>query len=135
MCIRDRFNGSIKDFLSLDNITYPDKVWVCTRLMTRNQKFQFAVACATSVIDIFNVKYPTDSRMRDLITFMQQISNIETLSDENREKLFKLRADAAVYAADAAAYAAVYAAAYAADARTQQEELNLIILLEVMEIV
>lgn len=117
------FKGNVTDFLSLENITYDDKLWVCTRLVTRNQKFRFAVACAESVLYIFESKLPGDTRVRDLIDFMNTISNVETMSDDTRSKLLELRhaaydayAYAAIYAADAAhAYTVAYACACAAD--------------------
>lgn len=149
------FSGSVQDFLSLDNITYSDKVWVCVRLMTRNQKFYWARACAFSVLEIFEAKHPDDRRVRDLLDFLNKIENIETLTVKNIEELRQLRIAAAT-AVGSAAFATAYVAFTAADAcaatacagafvdactatvdangRLIQEELNLILLKEIMEL-
>lgn len=39
----------LRDFVSLDNITYYDKVWVITKLMSHRQCVAFSLACARSV--------------------------------------------------------------------------------------
>lgn len=129
------------------NITYNDKMWVCTRLMTRNQKFQFAIACAESVLHIFESRRPEDTRVRDLIDFMKTIPNVETMSDDTRSKLLELRNNArdaaaayaaTAYATDAYAATTIYATTYATSAayatdRVYQENLNLILLADIME--
>jgi hypothetical protein len=118
------FKGSVRDFLSLDTITYSDKTWVCARLMTGNQRFYWARACARSVLEIFEVRRPNDSRVRELLDYLDTIKNIEKSTSAQISKIRDLH-DAAYD--DAAAYAA------AAYVLVQQEEYNLIILAEIME--
>jgi hypothetical protein len=102
------FMGTHSDFLSLENITYDDKIWVMTRLMTMMQKRQFALACAQSVLDIFEKKRPGDDRVRKCLeataNYLDGNITVEELREARRD------ADAA-YDAAYASYAA-YAAAY-----------------------
>ena len=134
------FNGELGKFLSLDKITYRDKVWVSMRLMTRTQKVKFAIKCAESTLHIFESKNPNDKRPRECIDYLKTYESFENLTQEQRDQIWKARCFAAAYAADAAyaAYAAdayAYAAADAADAayaRKIQEDKNLQFVLEVL---
>ena len=127
------FNGELKEFLSLDKITYSDKMWVSFRLMTKTQKVKFAIKCAESVLYRFESKYPNDKRPGECLEYLKTYESFENLTQEQKDKIWEVRraaADAAAYAADAAAadayaaaadaaadaYADAYAAAYAADA-------------------
>jgi len=128
------FSGSVAEFASLDDITYKDKVWVLTRLMTQKQKFQFALACAESVYSLFADKYPADLRIRVLLNRLALVNDPVDLALVDLGEIIQLRnaavdaayaayaaygayADADANAAHAAAHAAAdaaYAAAYAA---------------------
>ncbi len=119
------FRGSVEEFISLDNITYSYKVWVCVRMMSQNQRFYWARACALSVLEIFEANRPDDKRVRELLEFLATITDVTKLTDADRTDLSTLRS--AAYAAAAAAYAD------RADARQAQEELNLILLNQIME--
>ena len=144
------FDSDLEDFLSLDEITYDDKIWVCKKLLNKNQLVHFAVLCAQSVLSIYQNKYPNDLRVKNCLDYLATITDFTDLDNYQREKLLNFRkecrntADAAAYAADYAAYAAytaddaayadyaayaAYAAAYAADVRKTQEDLNLQFLL------
>lgn len=111
------FKGTFQEFLSLDNITYNDKVWVATRLFTKKQNVKFAFLCASSVLDLFEAKYPNDDRPRKALKAVKEYL-VET-TNEN--------VAAAVHAA---AYAAAAAGAYGASAIEKQKKLNLIFLME-----
>ncbi|MGL4335379.1 MAG: putative immunity protein [Turicibacter sp.] len=58
------FNGNLQNFLTLDEITYSDKVWVFTRLFTKEQNVKWSLLCASSVLKNFEVAYPNDNRPR-----------------------------------------------------------------------
>jgi len=58
------FDGDLQAFLSLDNITYSDKVWVVTRLFTKEQNVHWSLLCASSVLSNFESVYPDDKRPR-----------------------------------------------------------------------
>ena len=106
------FDGTLEEFLALDNITYSDKVWVFVRLANKSPLLRWSYFCAESVLYIFETKYPNDKRPRQALDATLKYINEPT--DDNRINLIKHRdvaADAA-YAAYANAYAA--AAAYAA---------------------
>ena len=116
------YDDTLENFLSLDKITYDDKIWVARRMLNKNQLVHWALLCAQSVLQIYQNKYPNDNRVSDCINFMLTIADFSSLDNDTREKLIELRknaydaaTDAAIAAATDAAYAA-YAAAYAAAA-------------------
>ena len=138
------FDGTLEEFLALDNITYSDKVWVFVRLADKFQLLRWSYLCAESVLHIFETKYPNDKRPRQALDAKLKYinepteDNLVNLSDRRDaayaaaaataaaayaayEAAYEAAAAAnAAYNADAAAYAAAYAAyanaAYAADA-------------------
>lgn len=126
-----KYSGNLSDFFSLENITYSDKLWVCRNLMTQNQKFRFAVACADSVFEIYHKKYPNSTAVSNLLDHLKSIEDLTTLSKSEIEHLRGLRA-AAAYAAVAYA-AAAYAAAADDDARETQEQIHLLFAKMILE--
>lgn len=58
------FDSDLLDFILLENITYNDKVWVVTRLFTKEQNVKWSLLCASKVLEIFENKYPNDNRPR-----------------------------------------------------------------------
>lgn len=124
------YSGSVREFLSLDNITYADKVWVCARLMSPNQRFTFAKTCALSVLSIYETAFPYDHAPRNLLAYLGTIEDVDDITRDQFQEI-NTRAYAAT---SASVYAATNASAYAASAGTQQE-LNLIFLCEIMETV
>lgn len=70
--------------------------WLLVRLMTHEQKVQYAIYAAEQVIEIYESKYPTDNRPRNAIEAAKQYLVAKD----------KKAADAA-YVAYAAAYAEV----------------------------
>ena len=117
------YDSSLENFLSLDKISYNDKIWVCKKLLNRNQLTHFGILSAQSVLSIYENKFPNDTRISDLLSFLITITDFSSLDDKSLLKLKELRttaaaaADAAYAAADAAAADAAYAAAaYAAAA-------------------
>ena len=115
---KDRFNNYLKyyalkshtkaQFMGLKNISQADKLWVCFRLMPKENIALAAADIAESVLHIFEDKYPNDDRPRKAI--------------EAARKNDTKAANAAAYASNAAADAAfsandtTYAAAYTAKA-------------------
>lgn len=61
------FNGSLRDFLNLDNITYSDKAWVFVRLATHVQNVRWSILCASSCLENFESLCPDDKRPRQAI--------------------------------------------------------------------
>lgn len=116
------FNGDLKDFLYLDNITYSDKVWVFTRLATHIQNVKWSLLCAESIIHLYETKYPKDNRPRLAL----ETANAFILDPSEKNKDAANAANAAAYAA----YAAANAAANAANAEKNQGQLNLIFMIE-----
>jgi len=86
-----KFDSDLEEFLSLDKITYNDKIWVAKRLLNKNQLVHFAILCAQSVLTIYENKYPNDLRIKDCLDYMVTISNFTDLKYEQREKLVALR--------------------------------------------
>lgn len=112
-----KFNGTFNQFLSLDNITYDDKVWVAVRMLSKNQLVHWSIACAESVQYIYNEKYPKNMVLIELFSYLGKIDDFEKLTETEKTEIIRLR-DAA-----AAAYAADYAAA-----AEEQRNLNLLFL-------
>ena len=151
------FNGTLEDFVMLENITYLDKIWVITELFTKEQNVKFAIKCASSVLNIFEERYPKDKRPRQALEAAENYL-ISTDTAAAADAAYAAAAYDAAYAAAAyaaatyaaaaadAAYAAAYAATYAAAAADtvyaaatyaayanpkSQQELNLIFAVEV----
>ena len=89
--------------------------WLLVRLMTKQQKRQYAIFVTEHVIDIFKKIYPNDKRARKTIKVAKKVLEKDT---------YKNRAAAAVAAsvayiaavADSVAYATAAAVAYSASA-------------------
>ena len=108
---------TVKQFLSLDEITYGDKVWVMMRLMSHKQNVMWALACADSVRELVKPEHKVacDKALETAELWLNGKATVEEC------KVAAAAANTAAnawYAADAAAYAwyAAYAAANAADA-------------------
>ena len=80
-------------------------------MMSKNQRMQWSIFCAESVLYMFEEKHPNDDRPRKAIEAAKNY-----LSSPSVKTSAAADAAYAAYAADAAAYAAAYAAyaAYAA---------------------
>jgi hypothetical protein len=117
------FDSTMVEFLKLDNITYYDKIWVATKLLTKNQLVNWSILCAESVKHIYESKYPNDKSLSELFNYLKSGLDFENLTEVQRTEVIRLKsatyaatdyaaaAYVAAYAADAA-YAAAYAAAY-----------------------
>lgn len=137
------FDGTLSDFVALENITYNDKIWVATRLLSKNQLVHWSILCAESVQPIFESKYPENKTVSNLLAYMKELGDFENLTTAQKDKLHDLRVQCrnaaaafAAYAADAAAESATataafaaYAADYAADYAATEEQRNLNLLL------
>jgi hypothetical protein len=120
------FNSTMVEFLKLDNITYYDKIWVATKLLTKNQLVNWSILCAESVKHIYESKYPNDKSLSELFNYLKSGLDFENLTEVQRTEVIRLRSNAtatyaaayATYTADAAyaTYTAAAAAAYATSA-------------------
>ena len=156
------FNGTLAKFLSLDNISYHDKIWVAARVLTKTQAIQWSIACAESVKHIFENELPKNRAVSNLLNYMKSGLDFDNLREEEKAKLIELKylaydtagvsaiaayyaANAAnanaVYYADNAANAVYYAAKAAANAAyyavkaavyAEQEDLNLLFLTSIL---
>ena len=101
---------TLKEFLPLFNRA-DWMLWTLKRAGSLTDKMvsvRIAIKCAEAVIDIYEKKYPNDSRPRKAIE--AAVAYIKDPSEENRKSAYT-----AAYAAYAAAYADAYSAsAYAA---------------------
>lgn len=125
------FDGSLKEFLALTEISYDDKMWVFIRLASSKQIIKWGALCAQSVLHIFELQYPDDKRPRNAVELVLEnyIDDVD-LESVRTSSYAAIDAARALYAAndtahnahvaDAAAHAAAaacsiaYAAAYAA---------------------
>lgn len=141
------YDGTLEHFISLYKITYSDKVWVVTKLFSKEQNVKWAILCAKSVLHIFESEYPEDNAPRLALE-----SAKVWLNEPNAANVAMYAVDAARYAVDAAAaaryavdaacYAAKYAAGYAnvaanvgavSAAEIEQENLNLQFMLQCIQ--
>jgi len=105
---------TLKGFLSLDEITYTDKIWVVTKLFTQEQNVKWSIKCAESTLDNFEKLYPEDKRPR--LALKAAYDFCIDPSDETRSAAWSAASSAASAARFAAAYAAESAAWSAASA-------------------
>jgi len=85
------YSDSTANFLSLENISYEDKIWVIGRLMSRSGNAKWAIACANSVLPIFERACPKDMRPRELLEYMSSFSDFAKTSNEDLDKLKVMR--------------------------------------------
>jgi hypothetical protein len=91
-------------------------LWYLSKTIDRKRVVYLAALCAETVVDIYEKKYPNDSRVRDCIQACKDWSNNKISLDE-LEKYRNAAARAAAARADAfAAFAAAFVASAAADA-------------------
>lgn len=115
------FDSNLEEFLSLDRITYSDKIWVYKKLLNKNQLVHFAtILCAQSILEIYQNKYPNDTRIKDCLNYLTTITDFTDLDNSQREKLLYLRKECL--------NGDTYAADTTIDIKTQ-EDLNLQFLL------
>ncbi len=88
--------------------------WFVSKSLNKTNKIKYAIYAAEQVINIYESKYPNDSRPRKAIESAKNYLNDP--SDTNKKSAAAAAADAAAADYAAADYAAAYAAAYAADA-------------------
>jgi hypothetical protein len=113
----ENFNGSLEEFLLLENIPYSDKVWLIRKICVRDELVLWSCRCVESVLHLYEKKYPHDFRPRKCIEVILAERSIEEIK-EARDTAFAATADAAAYAADAADAAAAVATAAAYSAYT-----------------
>jgi hypothetical protein len=94
--------------------------WLITRLMKRPQYLAYAIFAAEQVIEIYEKKYPEDSRPRKAIETTKAV-----LKKDNKANRKKAAASAAAAYACAAASAAA-AAAYAAADSAEKEKIKIL---------
>ena len=105
------FSNTLQDFLSLDNITYSDKVWVITKLFTKEQNVAWSIKCAESVLSNFESVYPNDKRPRQALKAAQAYLNNPC---EETQSAAESAAESAARSAWSAAWAAAWSAAESA---------------------
>jgi len=69
------FEGEIIDFLTLNELSVEDKMWVCLRLETLplNVIQEFGFRCAEKVLSNFESKFPDDNRPREAIQIARKV--------------------------------------------------------------
>jgi hypothetical protein len=68
----ETFSGTMDQFLSLDKITYDDKIRVASRLMTKEQCAKAAIKIAESVLHIYEKRFPNDDRPRKALEYLDR---------------------------------------------------------------
>jgi len=106
------YNENLSDFLQLDKITFADKIWVSTRVMTKTQMVKFMMLCAESTLYIFEDKHPEDKRPKECLEYLKTFESFENLTKDEKEELIKHHKFASA-AYDAVVYNSVASAAFA----------------------
>jgi len=57
------YNDRLSNLLRLEDISYNDKIWLCTKTVPINILQQWAVECTEKVVDNYNNVYPNDTRL------------------------------------------------------------------------
>jgi len=94
----DKFNMTMEEFLSIENVSYDDKVWYATKVINIKTLQQWSVECAEFVLDNFESVYPNNTRVRDCLEVIKRF----LVGEATREELS---------AAESAVYSAAYSAA------------------------
>ena len=120
-CIESREEWKSRSMEEIDGIELVQKLmiedkfrwanWLIVRLMTHEQKIQYAIFAARQVIEIYEKKNPVDNRPRKAIEAAEKYLKNPTAENKN--------------AANAAAYAAANAAANDAYAAAKRKELKI----------
>ncbi|MBA3755040.1 MAG: hypothetical protein H0X02_01895 [Nitrosomonas sp.] len=116
------FDGDLQAFISLDNITYDDKVWVVTRLFTKEQNVKWSLLCASSVLSNFESVCPDDKRPRLALDAVQNY--LDNPCEETKAAESAWSAEAAARSARLSAEPADPAA------RLEQEGINLMFMID-----
>lgn len=140
------YDGSMYEFLQLENISYSDKIWVAVMMLSKNQLVVWSIACAESVKHIYESRHPNNKSLSILLDYMKTIPDFSNLTKLQKAKLAVYRKaafDASVHVDDAAdaaytAYTVTYAAyttaaAYASYSGEEQQDLNLLFLASLLE--
>ena len=105
------FNGTLVEFISLDKITYSDKIWVVTKLFTQDQNIAWARKCSESVQHLIKSSISNSS-----------ISPANRAASYNSSRMFTIDVAAAtIITAAYDAALAVTAPAYAAEKRARSK--------------
>lgn len=92
------FSGTVHEFLSLENITHGDKLWVTLRVLDKKQSIECICRFTELGLDTFSNKYPADLHIREVIEAARKGKNLK--------EVYVIAANAYAYAS-----AAVYACA------------------------
>ena len=138
-----KFNDKLTVLLSLDDISYNDKVWLACKVVDIKTLQQWGVECAEMVLQYFEEVIPSDRRVRDCLEISKRVLLGElpkgaawTAADAAADAAAwaaAWAADAVVWAADAEVWTAAWAADAAWEAKSEQESLNLSILIALLE--
>lgn len=126
-----KYNSKLSDFLSLDDISYSDKIWLASRVAPLKTLQQWSVECAEYVLENFEKKFPSDRRVRNYIEVTKKVITGEL------EKSAARSAESAAWsvawsAAESAAWSA-RSAAWSAESAEEQEVINLSILIALLK--
>jgi hypothetical protein len=119
-----KFNGTMTEFLSLDDLPYSDKIWVACKVVPYKTLQMWSVLCAESVLPNYEKQFPNDNTLKEVFVTIKKVINGE------------LPISAAASAAESAwsaAWSAESVARSAASAEKEQEDLNITILITLLE--
>ena len=96
------FEGTLEEFLNLENISHKDKVWVFFRSIPKPIISKVAADMAESVLSIFELAYPEDLRPRKAIEAARAGINTNAAANAAADAAYSAYVDCVDYAACAA---------------------------------
>lgn len=80
------FDGEVTEFLALDKISYTDKIWVMTRLLSKEQNLKLTLTCVEPVLSQYELKYPNDKRARNAVELTKEFLANPSKDTANKAK-------------------------------------------------
>jgi hypothetical protein len=107
-----KFNGTMTEFLSLDNLPYSDKIWVACKVVPYKTLQIWSVLCAESVLPNYEKQFPNDNTLREVFITVRKVLAGELTTGAARSA--ESAAWSAAWSAESAAESAAWSAAWSA---------------------
>jgi len=121
------YNNTLVYLLSLDVVSYSDKMWLVSKVVDYKVLQQWSVDCAEFVVDSYNVLYPTDNRVQNCIDITRKYLLGECSIDDLN---VAWSAAGSVWSAAESAARSAWSAAWSAwSAEKEQEDINISLLI------
>jgi len=79
-----KFNGTIIEFLSLQDLPYSDKIWVACKVVDYKILQMWSVLCAESVLPNYKKQFPHDNTLEEVFVTIKKVLSGELPSSAAR---------------------------------------------------